>query len=166
MYPNLRLIEVRLGDERLSANGIPSPQWYLPSTMATVATVRTDLVNVIVTRTRDVIVIKNQKRKEALKETAEIFDCFWSVYPRRQGKAQARVAFDKASKVCDPKVIIAAAERFALDPNREDQYTPHPTTWLNQGRWDDDPLPAKGSKFHDTMTEIYAATQREGNLFQ
>ena len=105
-------------------------------------------------------------RKEALKETAEIFDCFWSVYPRRQGKAQARVAFDKASKVCDPKVIIAAAERFALDPNREDQYTPHPTTWLNQGRWDDDPLPAKGSKFHDTMTEIYAATQREGNLFQ
>jgi hypothetical protein len=105
-------------------------------------------------------------RKEVLKETVEIFDCFWAAYPRRQGKTQARVAFGKASKVCDPKVIIAAAERFALDPNREDEYTPHPTTWLNQGRWDDDPLPVKGGKFQDTMTDIYAATQREGNLFQ
>jgi hypothetical protein len=94
------------------------------------------------------------------------FDLFWAAYPRRAGKSQARLAWKKAAKTVDARVIIAAAERFALDPNREDQYTPHPTTWLNQGRWDDDPLPAKGSKFHDTMTEIYAATQREGNLFQ
>ena len=104
-------------------------------------------------------------RKEVLKETAEMFDCFWAAYPRRQGKTLARIAFDKAAKTVDARVIIAAAERFALDPNREDEYTPHPTTWLNQGRWDDDPLPAKGSKFHDTLSDIYEATQRERNLF-
>jgi hypothetical protein len=104
--------------------------------------------------------------KEVLKKEDENFCLFWQAYPRKAGKAQARVSFAKVSKACDPRIIITAAERFALDPNREDQFTPHPTTWLNQGRWDDDPLPAKGGKFHDTMTEIYAATQREGNLFQ
>lgn len=25
--------------------------------------------------------------------------------------------------------------------NRGDQYTPHPTTWLNQGRWEDEIVP-------------------------
>jgi hypothetical protein len=62
MYPNLRLIEDRLRDERLSATGIPSPRDYLPSTMVIVATVRADLINVIVMGTPIVIVINVPKR--------------------------------------------------------------------------------------------------------
>lgn len=94
------------------------------------------------------------------------FDLFWSAYPRRAGKSQARLAWKKAIRAVDARIIIAAAERFSLDPNREDQYTPHPTTWLNQGRWDDDPLPRKRGKDDGFMENLYDFTQREGSIFQ
>lgn len=71
------------------------------------------------------------------------FDEFWSVYPRRAGKLDARKAWAKAVKLAGPDVILAGACRYAADPNREAAYTAHPSTWLNQGRWDDDPLPAR-----------------------
>lgn len=73
------------------------------------------------------------------------FDEFWSAYPRRSGKIKAKDAFRKASKECDPSEIIAGAQAFADDPNRQDEFTPHPATWLNQGRWEDDPLPERGT---------------------
>lgn len=73
------------------------------------------------------------------------FDEFWSAYPRRSGKIKAKDAFRKASKECDPQTIIAGAQAFADDPNRQQEFTPHPATWLNQGRWEDDPLPERGT---------------------
>ena len=73
------------------------------------------------------------------------FDEFWTAYPRRSGKIKAKDAFRKASKECDPSEIIAGAQAFADDPNRQEEFTPHPATWLNQGRWEDDPLPERGS---------------------
>jgi hypothetical protein len=33
--------------------------------------------------------------------------------------------------------------RYRNDPNREPEFTAHPATWLNAGRWDDDPLPPR-----------------------
>lgn len=74
---------------------------------------------------------------------AQHFDTFWNIYPRKVGKQAAAAAFKKACEVEDPIRIHQAAARFRDDPNREDQFTPHPTTWLNQGRWDDDPLPSR-----------------------
>jgi hypothetical protein len=69
----------------------------------------------------------------------EHFEGFWSAYPRRIGKAAARRAWEKAMKVTTPEVIGAAlrAAEWPEDP----QYIPHPATWLNQGRWDDQPAP-------------------------
>ena len=81
------------------------------------------------------------------------FDEFWSIYPRRSGKIKAKDAFRKASKECDPSEIIAGAQAFADDPNRQEEFTPHPATWLNQGRWEDDPLPERGSS-ERTKAEI------------
>lgn len=76
------------------------------------------------------------------------FDEFWKVYPRRIGKQAALNAFGRAvkrSKITDPGVIIDGARRYRDDPNRSDEFTKHPTTWLNGGCWEDDPLPARGS---------------------
>lgn len=67
------------------------------------------------------------------------FDEFWSTYPRRTGKEAARRAWAKALTLADPDVIIAAAARYRDKPGREPTYTKHPTTWLNQGCWDDEP---------------------------
>lgn len=73
------------------------------------------------------------------------FDTFWNCYPRRAGKQAAWQAWTKALEIVDAEILITAAAKYSNDPNREAQYTAHPTTWLRQGRWDDDPLPSKQS---------------------
>lgn len=74
------------------------------------------------------------------------FDAFWRVYPRREGKGAARNAWDKAIRKANAQDILIAAERYRDDPNREPQYTAHAATWLNQERWDDDPLPPRAGQ--------------------
>lgn len=70
---------------------------------------------------------------------------FWDSYPRRAGKGAARQAWAKARRRgVPPERLVAAARAYAADPNRQDQFTAHPATWLNQERWDDGPLPARG----------------------
>ncbi len=90
------------------------------------------------------------------------FDEFWQAYPRKVGKRAAREAYDQATREADPAVILAGAQRYAADPNREAQFTPHPTTWLRQGRWEDDPLPPRkaaqqtgGARRMDAYAEIH-----------
>lgn len=71
------------------------------------------------------------------------FDNFWSIYPRKAGRAPAVKAWEKAIRKADPDTIIVGALLYLNDPNREDAYTAHASTWLNQERWNDDPLPAR-----------------------
>lgn len=71
------------------------------------------------------------------------FDDFWRVYPRRNGKGAARASWHRAVMKADVAVIIAGAVRFRDDPNRDPAFTAYPSTWLNQERWDDDPLPPR-----------------------
>lgn len=73
------------------------------------------------------------------------FDAFWACYPRRVGKQAARRAFAKALKLVTVDELLAGAARFAGDPNLPPaQFIPHPSTWLGDGRWADDPLPPRG----------------------
>ena len=73
------------------------------------------------------------------------FDDFWQVYPRRAGKQAAAAKWEQlAKKGIDLSLVLAGARRFAADPNLpEPTFIPHPITWLNQGRWEDDPLPPR-----------------------
>jgi hypothetical protein len=76
----------------------------------------------------------------------EPFDEFWSIYPRRQGKGDARRAFAKALRKATLTEVLAGAERLRDDPHLpldEPSLIPMPATWLNQERWDDDPLPPR-----------------------
>ena len=73
------------------------------------------------------------------------FDAFWNSYPRKQGKGAARKAWVKALTKSDPDTITAAALSYRNDPNREDAFTAHAATWLNDERWDDEPLPARST---------------------
>jgi Helix-turn-helix domain len=71
------------------------------------------------------------------------FDLFWSIYPRKTAKIEAKTAFAKAIEKASAEEILQGAQRFADDPYRHPTFTPHPATWLNQGRWADDPLPPR-----------------------
>jgi biotin operon repressor len=78
------------------------------------------------------------------------FDCFWQRYPRKIGKLAARAAFDKAIKLTDFDTIMNATVDFASSRKGQDEsYTPHPATWLNQGRWEDEPIKEAKPKERD-----------------
>lgn len=89
---------------------------------------------------------EQEKRRELLRSSQrahETFGDFWDAYPRRTAKPDAERAWLKATKRADPEIIIAAAKRYRNDPNREDAYTAHPSTWLNRDGWNDPPLPVR-----------------------
>ena len=94
------------------------------------------------------------------KETSEnqqtnMFDQFWKVYPRKQNKGTAKRYWERAVRKADPRDIIEGAQRYRDDPNREDKYTAHASTWLNGERWTDDPLP--GNKNRNSEIAAFAA---------
>ena len=68
------------------------------------------------------------------------FDEFWNAYPRKIAKKEAGKKFAKAVKDgTDPNTIIAGAKTYAASVvGKEQKYVAHPTTWLNQGRWEDE----------------------------
>jgi hypothetical protein len=67
------------------------------------------------------------------------FDAFWRDYPRKVGKAAARKAFAKALKSTNPEVIRSGVEALRSEVvGKDPKFTPHPATWLNEGRWDDE----------------------------
>lgn len=72
---------------------------------------------------------------------------FYSIYPRKTGKRAAWLKWKGLlrGRTVAAGDIIAGAQRFATDPNlpRDVTFIPHPATWLNAGRWEDAPLPAR-----------------------
>lgn len=75
----------------------------------------------------------------------DAWDEFWQVYPRRGGRRAAHEAFYKAIvRAKSVRAVVDGARRFASDPNLPPrEFVPHPATWLNQDRWEDDPLPPR-----------------------
>ena len=88
----------------------------------------------------------------ALVPPAPSFDDFWATYPRKDDKTAARKAWDRATKHTDPQNILDGATRYAQDPNREKQFTKLPTTWLNAGAWDNEPIPDRAN-IEETPTQ-------------
>jgi len=64
------------------------------------------------------------------------FEQFWHEYPSKIGKKKAFTSF-KTVKV-DVEVLIAAVKQQINSRQWKAGYIPHPATWLNQGRWEDD----------------------------
>jgi len=91
----------------------------------------------------DVTLSETEYRNRIQNTDTEAFDRFWSVYPRKAGKQDAQRSFERALKVATLDEILAGAQKYADDPNRVAQFTAHPSTWLNQGRWSDEPLPRR-----------------------
>lgn len=91
------------------------------------------------------------------------FDAFWAVYPRQQGKGEARRSFVRAlaKPGLTPDVLIAAAESYANDPNRDDGFTAMPATWLNQERWGDGPVPPRTSHTNGAARTLELARRLE-----
>ena len=73
------------------------------------------------------------------------FSEFWAAYPRKIGKESARKAWLRIHPTNEhhAKILFAIEKAKKCEQWRRDngQYIPHPATWLNQGRWDDEVQP-------------------------
>ena len=72
-----------------------------------------------------------------------LFEEFYRIYPRHEGRRKARQAFERALKRAPFAEILQGALRYRNDPNRDPSFTAHPATWLNRDGWEDDPLPPR-----------------------
>lgn len=71
------------------------------------------------------------------------FNQFWELYPRKQGKGDARKSWKRIKPNAELFDKIITALKNNVDNNRQwqrdnGQYIPNPSTWLNQERWEDD----------------------------
>ncbi len=82
---------------------------------------------------------KNKKKNKDKCLTREEFDSFWSAYPRKVGKEKALAAFAKVE--VPAQVLLDALEaqkRSAQWTKDNGEFIPHPATWLNGKRWEDE----------------------------
>ena len=84
----------------------------------------------------------NKKQKTITKNNNDHFERFWTEYPRKVSKANALKAFNKINPDEDLlTVMIDALKRQRVSPQwTKDggQFIPHPATWLNGRRWEDE----------------------------
>ncbi|MFA6584250.1 MAG: hypothetical protein WCS77_08135 [Elusimicrobiaceae bacterium] len=73
------------------------------------------------------------------------FELFWKAYPRKVGKSAAYARWRSKSPPLDA-VLAALKVQKRCEQWQDITLIPHPETWLNQRRWEDDPAaysPAK-----------------------
>lgn len=95
-------------------------------------------------------------------QKAELFELFWSVYPKRKAKQKAREAFMKPKNfdsmpsieiMIDKINMLRATKEWQKDKG---QFIPHPATWLNAHGWEDE--------VNLTETQKISAVMSEGNI--
>lgn len=97
------------------------------------------------------------------------FDAFYRLYPRKTGKAAAERAWNRLHLDAKADTVIPAlnaqirAGMFKTEPH----FIPHPATWLNAGRWEDEITHENRSKpngaSNRTTGQIGAGTGRYDN---
>lgn len=96
------------------------------------------------------------------------FEDWWVRYPRKDAKRKALEAWRRARKRATDQELIDGADRYFLDPNRQEQFTKQPATWLNGDCWLSDALPnppvlrAVGSPVDDKVNGWLALANTPG----
>ena len=100
--------------------------------------------------------LEEKKLEKNTKELQrELFKEFWKEYPRKLDKAKAERAFRSALTRATFEDVLAGAIQYKNDPNRIDEYTKYPATWLNADAWENGPLPfdARAQKKRDAVEQ-------------
>jgi hypothetical protein len=82
---------------------------------------------------------KKSETKPKVEKPTKGFDEFWLAYPKKAGKGAAEKAWEKMSP--DLTVVLKSlSEHKTCDQWTRDngKFIPHPATWLNQKRWEDE----------------------------
>lgn len=106
---------------------------------------------------------KPKRRRIMPEEEPEGFQSFWGMYPRKVAKARARKVWKRESPEPEQIVTILAGLNAQLQEFRTREYSkiPHPATWLNDRRWEDEVRSANG-----TGPEDRSAIKRSWEQFE
>ena len=70
------------------------------------------------------------------------FDEFWAAYPKKVGRKAAQTSWKNKTKPtrAHDKIMTAIGRARVTEQWQKEggRFIPNPTTWLNQGRWDDE----------------------------
>lgn len=93
------------------------------------------------------------------------FMTFWNAYPRKEKKQMALKAWQKVApdQELQVKIMQSLAKHSKSDQWTKDggQFIPHPTTWLNQARWEDE-LPQPKDRSNGNPSEYFRTIERVG----
>jgi len=108
---------------------------------------------------------KERKGKEKKDKTIIRFDDFWSIYPLKVGKQGALAKYKVAIKSVSEDTLIEGAKKYAefvKIEKTDSKYIAHATTWLNQGRWEDELVESnKIADIEDPVQKVFAIIERD-----
>lgn len=82
---------------------------------------------------------KGGRPKKKPKQTEELFEKFWSAYPRKSAKAEAKKAFSKiTADQLESTILPDIEKRKKCSQWQDQQYIPYPATYLRNERWNDE----------------------------
>jgi hypothetical protein len=95
---------------------------------------------------------REEKRREEKEKNmvGEGFASFWEPYPRKVAKAEALKAFKKQHINGELPLILADIEKRKTSEDwlkSNGQFIPHPATYLNQRRWEDESTTSQPDPF-------------------
>src|SRR6056297_3110288 len=93
-----------------------------------------------------------------IEPTLNSWEEFWRLYPRGEGKAQAREAYKKALRKVTHDYLLDRLKAYIAHNKKHDIKFAHATTWLNQERWEDEYDAPSGSVWD---TEYWEKRERE-----
>ena len=103
---------------------------------------------------------------DAPPKDAATFDDFWTLYPKRMARKDARKAWERVSASDRIDALVSLCKwRLLWMARGEMQYVPMPATWLNGERWSDEP-PADAVPTHASQTAFPArpAVEARGEI--
>lgn len=117
---------------------------------------------------------ENHKRESSLNrqfvksEFDGAFDAWWKAYPRKVGKRSARTKYEgilKREEATEADLMqgLQAYCAFVQAEGTETKFVAHPTTWLNQGRWQDDLTVRRKPTANEVTQAALKAIERKAN---
>jgi len=83
---------------------------------------------------------EHKPKRETKPKDASDFERFWTAYPKKIGKLDASKSWERAKgkPPIDQIIDILENQKASKQWQKDNgQYIPNPSTWLNQGRWED-----------------------------
>lgn len=109
------------------------------------------------------IMVENDSMKTLKTTQSDRFGEFWKLYPKKVGKQAVFKIWTKLNPDKDlfGKILQAVEKQKQSEQWTKDngQFIPNPSTWLNQGRWDDE-LPQGNGKAYNQRQQAQSDRNR------